>query len=195
MGWLYFFVMFVLEMVLPEWVGDENGIIENLQMLWLFAGCYYCYKMRFCPQKSWGGHVPSLWYAGMLYYFLLVMREISWGRVFFISAEGEIIQYSEMGLYGKMVHPMETALIVILLVLLYRAKIWRTLLLVKLPLKSFILLLLFILMSYIGESIPSSFFYGQVGEELAEFGAYMMMYYIMRDMGERLRKQDAKIPR
>lgn len=173
---------------MPEWVGDENGIIENLQMLWLFAGCYYCWKMRRCPQKNWGGHVPSLWYAGMIYYFLVIMREISWGRELFKGAGGGTIQYSEMGLYGKMVHPMIAALIVILLVLLYRAKIWRTLHLVKLPLKSFVLLLLFILMSYVGERVHSCFFYGEVGEELAEFGAYMMMYYIMRDMGERLRK-------
>lgn len=54
-GWLYFFVMFVLEAILPEWVGDENGIIENLQMLWLFGGLYYCYKMSACPQENWGG--------------------------------------------------------------------------------------------------------------------------------------------
>lgn len=54
-GWLYFAVMFVLEAVLPEWVGDENGIIENLQMLWLFGGFYYCYKMQARPQINWGG--------------------------------------------------------------------------------------------------------------------------------------------
>lgn len=33
LGWLYFVIMFILEAILPELVGDENGIIENLQML------------------------------------------------------------------------------------------------------------------------------------------------------------------
>lgn len=99
-----------------------------------------------------------------------------------------MIQYSEMGLYGKLVHPMVAALIAVLLALLYRAKIWRALRLVKLPLKSFILLLLFVLMSWVGEKANFTGFHGQVGEELAEFGAYMMMYYLVRDMGGRLRK-------
>ena len=36
-GWLYLPVMFILEMILPTWTGDENGPIENLQMLWLFG--------------------------------------------------------------------------------------------------------------------------------------------------------------
>ncbi len=35
-GWLYLPVMFILEMILPTWTGDENGPIENLQLLWLF---------------------------------------------------------------------------------------------------------------------------------------------------------------
>lgn len=187
-GWLYFLVMFVLEAVLPEWVGDENGIIENLQILWLFGGFYYCHKMRRQPQRDWGGKASSLWNAGMIYYFLLFMREINWGRVFFTGADGGNIQYSEMGLYGQLVHPMVAVLIAIMLVLLYKAKIWRVIALVRLPSKSFILLLLFILMSWVGEKANFTGFHGQVGEELAEFGAYMMMYYVALDMGQRLLK-------
>lgn len=83
---------------------------------------------------------------------------------------------------------MVAVLLVVLLVLLYKAKIWRVLALVRLPLKSFILLLLFIFMSWVGEKANFTGFHGQVGEELAEFGAYMMMYVLMRDMGGRLRK-------
>lgn len=124
----------------------------------------------------------------MIYYFLLIMREINWGRVFFEGADGGKIEYSEMGFYGQLVHPMVAVLLVVLLVLLYKAKIWRVLALVRLPLKSFILLLLFIFMSWVGEKANFTGFHGQVGEELAEFGAYMMMYVLMRDMGGRLRK-------
>ena len=36
--------MFILEAILPEWVGNENGIIENLQMLCLIGGMFYCIK-------------------------------------------------------------------------------------------------------------------------------------------------------
>lgn len=187
-GWLYFVVMFVLEAVLPEWVGDENGIIENLQMLWLFGGFYYCYKMRLQPQLDWGGKVSALWSAGMIYYFLLIMREINWGRALLTNSDGSSFQYSQMGLYGKMVHPMVGVLCFALLILLYRAKVWRVLAFVKLPVKSFGLLLLFILMSWVGEKANFTGFHGQVGEELAEFGAYMMMYVLVHDMGKRLLK-------
>ncbi|MDO4920344.1 MAG: hypothetical protein Q4E64_00730 [Phascolarctobacterium sp.] len=187
-GWFYFIVMFVLEAILPEWVGDENGVIENLQMLWLFGGLYYCYKMRICPQQNWGGKASFLWNAGMIYYFLLIMREINWGRALLTNPDGSSFQYSQMGLYGKLVHPMVAVLILILLVALYKAKVWRALTLVRLPTKSFFLLLLFIFMSWVGEKANFTGFHGQVGEELAEFGAYMMMYYIVRDMGGRLRK-------
>ena len=31
-GLLYFVLMLLLEMFLPAWAGDENSIIENLQL-------------------------------------------------------------------------------------------------------------------------------------------------------------------
>lgn len=98
--------MFILEAILPEWVGDENGIIENLQMLWLFGGMFYCIKAHSCKYTDWGGSSKALWKAGTIYFFLLIMREISWGRAFFTNADGGMIQYSQMGLYGKLVHPL-----------------------------------------------------------------------------------------
>ena len=60
---------------------------------------------------------------------------------------------------------------------------------VKLPLKSTILLLLFIFMSWVGEKTNFVGFHGQVAEELAEFGAYMMMYCLVRNIGKNLKKQ------
>jgi transposase len=48
-----------------------------------------------------------------------------------------MIQYSQMGLYGKLVHTLVGILIVTMLILLYQAHIWRVLLITKLPVKSF----------------------------------------------------------
>ena len=185
LGWAYFVVMFILEIILPAWTGEENGVIENLQMLWLFAGLWYSWKMirtkqRFLEQAKY------LWTAGCVYFFLLIMREISWGRVFFVDEKGHMAQYSDLGLYGKLVHPTVAVLIVVALYCLYKAKIWRTVLAVKLPIKSFVLLLLFIFMSWVGEKSNFTGFHGEVAEELAEFGAYMMMYVVTKDMGKRL---------
>ena len=187
LGWLYFVIMFILEAILPELVGDENGIIENLQMLWLIGGMFYCIKAHSCKYADWGGSSKALWKAGTIYFFLLIMREISWGRVFFTNPDGGMIQYSQMGLYRKLVHPIVGILIVNMLILLYKARIWRMLKIVKLPVKSFSLLLLFIFCSWVGERTNFTGFHGQVAEELAEFGAYMMMCILLKDADSILR--------
>lgn len=187
LGWGYFILMFILEAILPEWVGDENGIIENLQILWLIGGMLYCIKAHSCKYADWGGSSKAFGKAGTIYFFLLIMREISWGRVFFTNPDGGIIQYSQMGLYGKLVHPMVGILILSMLILLYKARIWRMLNIVKIPVKSFSLLLLFIFFSCVGERTNFTGFHGQVAEELAEFGAYMMMYVLLKDADKILR--------
>ncbi|WP_293823238.1 hypothetical protein [uncultured Phascolarctobacterium sp.] len=167
--------MFILEAILPEWVGDENGIIENLQMLWLIGGMLYCIKAHSCKYADWSGSSKAVWKAGTIYFFLLIMREISWGRIFFTNPDSGMIQYSQMGLYGKLVHTLVGILIVTMLILLYQARIWRVLLITKLPVKSFSLLLLFIFFSWVGERTNFTGFHGQVAEKLAKFGAYMLL--------------------
>ena len=92
-----------------------------------------------------------------------------------------------MGLYGKLVHPMVGILILSMLILLYRARIWQMLKIVKIPVKSFSLLFLFIFFSWVGERTNFTGFHGQVAEELAEFGAYMMMYVLLKDADSILR--------
>ena len=142
---------------------------------------FYCIKAHSCKYSDWGGSSKALWKAGTIYFFLLFMREISCGRVFFTNTDGGMIEYSQMGLYGKLVHPMVGILIVSTLILLYKARIWQMLKIVKILVKSFSLLLLFIIFSWVGERTNFTGFHGQVAEELAEFGAYMMMYILLKD--------------
>ena len=59
-SWLYFFAACALSFVLPEWTGKENGIIENLQLLWLVGGMAYCWHMRSSKQLAWGGCANKL---------------------------------------------------------------------------------------------------------------------------------------
>ena len=186
LGWGYFGLMFVLEAVLPQWTGDENSLIENLQMLWLFAGIWYCYKMASTPMYDWGGKQSSLWYAGSLFFFLLAAREVSWGRALFYHADGRMYKYSDMGLYGQLVHPLVGAILVLILFLLWRGKIIAFLKNIKFPTMDFILLVLFIFMGWVGEKANIALFHGMLAEELAEFGAYMMMFIIVRNTGKYL---------
>lgn len=188
LGWIYFILMFFLEAFLPAWTGDENGIIENIQLLVLFGSMYYCYKLCSCKLPDWGGEQKSLWKAGIIYFFLLIMREISWGRTFVLHPDGSMYQYSEMGLYGKLVHPLVGILIIATVYFLYRAKIFSFIKKVKIPVKTFCLLLLFIAVQYVAEHMDTPF-KGNVAEELCELGAYIMMYYLIKDSVQRLKKQ------
>ncbi len=182
--------MFPLAAILPESYGEENGVIENLQMLWLFGGLILCAAVHDHRFRDWGGRPYALWKAGIIYYFLLIMREISWGRTFFPTEDGGFISYSEMGLYGQLVHPTVALLILALLVLLYRAKAWRALMMTKIPVTSTILFLLFTGFAWVGERTSFAFFHGEVAEELAEFGSYMMMFIMTRDAEMRLRSKN-----
>ena len=189
LGWVYFGLMFILEAVLPEWMGNENSVIENLQILWFFVGIWYCYKMASTPMYDWGGKQSSLWYAGSIFFFLLAAREVSWGRALFYHADGRMYKYSDMGLYGQLVHPMVGALLVLILFLLWHGKIVAFLKSIKFPTMDFVLLLLFILMGWVGEKANIALFHGMVAEELAEFGAYMMMFQIVKRVGDELKSR------
>ena len=128
--------------------------------------------------------------AQALFTFFCSLWEKLAGREFFANDQGGVVSYQQLGLYGKLVHPLVATLIAIALVLVVQAKIWRLIKLIKLPLKSFLLLLLFIVVSWLGEHDTIAWLHSQVTEELAEFGAYMMMYYIMRDLGDRLMQKN-----
>lgn len=75
LGWLYFILMFILEAILPEWVGNENGIIENLQMLWLIGGMFYCIKTHSYKYLT-GAEAPRLFgkQAQFTFSYLLCMK-------------------------------------------------------------------------------------------------------------------------
>lgn len=190
MSWIYLLLLIPLNMVLPSSWGDENSVIENIQMVCLITSGIMCYRYRNVKLVQWNGSQKALCYAGALYFFLLSMREISWGRALILHPDGSTYQYSEMGLYGQLVHPMVAVLLVMLIYLLYRAKLWNLLRILKFPTKSFLLLLLYILMSWIGEKGSISMFHGELAEELAELGVYYMMFYLVRDSLEKLRIKD-----
>lgn len=140
----------------------------------------------------------SLWAAGTVIFFLAFMREISWGRVFFVSEEtGEIVKTSELGVYGTLIHVAVGLLIALALFLLYRAKAWRVLAIAKITVSSFILLMLFAATGPVGElmergKIYVPFVHGQVLEELAELGAYIVAVKLAKETGGALSKRKGK---
>lgn len=181
-GWVYLFALYFLNKVLPKSWGAENSTFENIQLVFLLAGFGWCFKMLGEKLPEWGGNQKALWQAGMIFFFLLFARELSWGRVFFVDAAGKIADYSIYGPHGKtIVHTIVGILSVCMLYKLYQAKIWSYIKMNKIPDKNFSLLLLFIAASWLGEKGKIAGYHGDLAEELAEMGAYMMMFYLLKE--------------
>lgn len=183
-GWAFLFLMPVLNFILPQDWGLENSVVENLQMIFVLLTLYWCLAMaRQKDLPDWGGSAPAFWYAGFLMTLLLVGREISWGRAFFPSELGyEMIQWEEMGLYGKLAHPLIGILIAITVWCLWRSKFW---IFVQRMWKHFaypeiILLIIFVIAQYVAEHMSVAFWHGELAEELAETGAYIVIEWLVR---------------
>ena len=69
-------VCYPLAQFLPPECGWENGLIENAQAILLLIGAMFCFNCAFYYFKGMG-------YTIGLLYFIMFMRELSWGRVFF----------------------------------------------------------------------------------------------------------------
>ena len=181
-GIFYLVLVFLLQSFLPAWTGDENSLFENIQLVVLAGGLVYSYKMLNNPLPDWGGSQKCLWLASCVYFFTLCYRELSYGRALFTHPDGSFYQYSDMGLYGQLVHPIVAALIILILFLLYKAKIWKFLQLVKLSIQDFSLLLIYIYMGWLAEKGSWLWFRNTVAEEMSELGVYLMMVYMVYEM-------------
>lgn len=181
MYWIYFALLVPFNNILPASWGNENGVVETLQLL-LLASCigvfiyYYGKKLL-----NWDGSVKALCLSGSITFFLLMMREISWGRVLILRPDGSISQYSDLGIYGKLVHPIIVVLIIIAIACIYRAKVWRIFKYIKINVKYVVALILFVAMARLGESHCFSLYSGDLAEELAELGVYAMLLIVLRD--------------
>lgn len=187
-GWLFLPVMIIVAPLLPDYFGKENGIIENIQLLQLAAGFVFCLKLRNTDQKLNNIPLKYLWQAGAIVFFMMFMREISWGRAFFFHPDGRMYSYKDLGLYGKLVHPAVGLLLAALLFLLYKCRIWKLVQQVKFPASSTLLLVIYIILQYIGEHCNLAFFHGEVAEELCESACYQMIFYIVYDVKREIDK-------
>ena len=84
---------------LPKEFGYENGLLENIQMLFLFISCILAFKVKtnkkfFC-------------FAGMVV-IILILREINCGRTLFFPVPGEVNTFYGWKdiKYGYLAHPI-----------------------------------------------------------------------------------------
>lgn len=159
-----------LTFVLPvEW-SFENGLIENLQVIVLLIGAIFVLSVR---SDVW---LQRFLAAGLM---LIVMRELSWGRVFFPTGIEELGPvFVSMADYKYRVHVYIFLAIYIsaMLFMLIRLVPVKKIFLCPQPLFAFVVILIAIILNYIGDKgLFIGKACGQVLEELNELILYMTL--------------------
>lgn len=167
---------------LPLWLGEENGWIENVQVVLLLAAVYTCKR----KMSEGGGQYRLLWLAGFLTTILLVGRELSWGRVFLDPLPNGGFPPVAALPYGKILYPAIGICMAVILILLVKGNLVRYLRTYGLPRPQFCWLVVASATVVLAEKhhlIPWT--KGMLIEELAELFVYGLFLYIIRKMPSR----------
>ena len=178
-----------LAFVLPVELSFENGVIENAQVVILILAALLVLIFRSpAAQMIW---FQRFFAAGL---FLMAMRELSWGRVFFpikMKALGPTFVAMADYEYRIPVYIFLAVYIAIMLFILIRFVPVKRILLSRQPLAAFAVIFIALSLNYIGEH---GYFigkaYGQVLEELNELIFYLTLpvinfYYVLQQKNRR----------
>ncbi len=174
-------LLFTAGLYLPAWWGWENGLLENLQVLVLIAGLAVSWLAAW--NNSADRKFRNLWLWLTPCWLLSILRELSWGRVFypvFMGEHGpEFITLQQLP-YGFLIKPLVVIVIVVTLMAIYHTDPLLCIRQTKLPFPDFVTLLLAALIAIFCDKniLPSLQPYHQVLEEWAELTAYWSMVSI-----------------
>ena len=121
---LYLLLIFPVSALLPYRFAFENGPIENAQAAILLGGALLCIRFSHVSLPS----IHRMWLAVSGLFLLLSLRELSWGRVFFVeryTTDGPVIlPAAEMPFYWE-IHTAAGLLAAACLYGLIRCTPWR----------------------------------------------------------------------
>lgn len=164
---------------LPPSFGDENGVVENLQVVILVgATIISMFKIR-----SAEGRTRLLWIAGFLFCVLLAGRELSWGRVFFPPMETGNFPPVKALPYGPLVYPLIGVTMLTIIGLIIRGKVVQYFRTHAMPLSIHLLLAITAIVVVDAEKfhlLPHA--QGMLVEELCEMYAYAIFAYLLYKM-------------
>ncbi len=158
-----------------EW-GWKNGPLEWLQVAVLASGLLLSALWAYQARHSQNGIGYRLWLWAIMGWALLIGRELSWGRVFFITGVNEkgpiLMRLSELR-FGYLVHPMFALIVILWLLAGYRHEIYRHIYMLltcpSFPFGDVGMAMIACVIGYIGEK----YLYLPVVEELAENIVYL----------------------
>ena len=158
--------------ILPETWGYENGILENLQMITLAIGLFLAIFAK--ANKK-------LFYFVGLVIFLLIAREVNYGRTLFFPIPGEVNAYYSWKeiKYGWLVNPIVglyiTGTALYFVISKAYKDMWNIIKNVKFPVWNFILLFIGMGLGEYAEKATENF----VFEEIAELLFYVALVGII----------------
>lgn len=172
-------ILIPLSFILPIECSYENHLLENLEVIVLFAGIILSIHKIIHTNKF-----KNFYISCSIFYFVMILRELSWGRVFYpigFRSNGEEIYMSIRDIwYGPIVYPLITVLIILAIVLLIKCYIhcrhkniiWH------IPINYLIIFaaLMIISQSVFEKELITSFIqYNQTLEEATEILAYVSL--------------------
>lgn len=187
---LYLLLLYPLVRWMPPEIAWENGPIENAQLVPLVLGAMlalatYQRAGKKAYRRSW------LSIAGA--FLLMIGRELSWGRVFFLKSieEDGPVFYSMSEIPGHTFIHLAIGLFAALIAIgLIRHFPWKRAL-GKMPARAILLSVIFVVLAFSAEHVPGLFSedISMKLEEFAELGAYFLLWSMtvhMSDCYERL---------
>ena len=166
-------LIFPCLLFLPSRWGYENGVLENIQMIVLFAGVFFALKSK--VDKKFFIFVA-------LVLAILILREINCGRTIFFAIPGEVnsfYSWKEIK-YGYLAHPIYGAFIASVGVYFLWNKLfinlWDKIKNVRLPIWDISLMILGMALGIYAEEVFHNFVFEEITELLFYTGLIGIIY-------------------
>ena len=149
--------------ILPETWGYENGILENLQMVTLGIGLFLAISAK--------ANKKFFYFAGLII-FLLIAREVNYGRTLFFPIPGEVNAYYSWKeiKYGWLVNPIVglyiTGTVLYFIISKIYSQMWNIIKNVKFPVWNFVLLFVGMGLGEYAEKATENFVFEEISELL-----------------------------
>ena len=150
-------------MYFPEEFGYENGVLENIQMVFLFVGLFLAFNAKI--------HKKFFIFAGLVI-TILMLREINCGRTLFFAIPDTVNQfYSWKEIkYGYLAHPIYGLYITCVGLYFFINKLfvdmWNIIKKTKFPVWNFVLLIIGMSVGMYAEKCLENFVLEELGELL-----------------------------
>jgi len=160
-------------MFLPERFGYENGLLENMQMIVLFAGCFFAMTSKVDKK---------FFYFVTLVLTIIMLREINCGRTLFFAVPGEVnsfYSWKEIK-YGYLAHPIYGAYMTFVgIYFLYNKlflNLWDKIKNVRFPIWDVIFMLIGMALGLYAEKVAQNFVLEEITELLFYTGLVGIIY-------------------